>query len=198
MSVSIRFVEPRDAVDIVAIYGPSCESTPISFEVRPPTTDEITARIERIATQYPWLVCEIDGRVSGYVYASRHRERAAYAWSIDVAVYTASFCLRRGVGRGLYTSLLELLRLQGIYKAYAGITLPNDASVGLHEAFGFKPIGVYHGVGYKLGRWHDVGWWELSLQPVRRDPSPPQPIQAIRDSEAAHAALAEGAKLIRP
>ena len=99
----------------------------------------------------------------GYAYAGRHRSREAYQWSVEVSVYVAENQHRRGVGRALYTSLVECLRLQGFFHAYAGITLPNPASVGLHESLGFQPVGVYKDVGYKLGQWHTVGWLELII-----------------------------------
>ena len=143
MGARIRFAEPRDAAAIQAIYAPFCESTAISFELRPPSVDEMAERIAKISSQYPWLVCEIDGRMAGYVYACSHRERAAYRWAVDVTVYVDAAYRRRGVGRALYSSLLALLRQQGYSKAYAGITLPNPGSVGVHEAMGFVPVAVY-------------------------------------------------------
>jgi len=114
---------------------------------------------------YPWLVCEYRDRLAGYAYASRHAERAAYQWSVDTSIYVHSDFRRRRVGQALYKSLFRILAAQGYYSAYAGITLPNPASVRLHESVGFRPIGVYREVGYKMGAWHDVGYWELALQP---------------------------------
>jgi phosphinothricin acetyltransferase len=116
----------------------------------------------------------------GYVYASPHRARAAYCWSVDVSVYTSSKYRRQGVGRALYTSLFACLRLQGLYNAYAGITLPNPGSVGLHESFGFDLVGIYREVGYKSGQWHDVGWWQMALQPrIMEPPAPTMLPQAV-------------------
>ena len=143
MAAHIRFAEPTDAAGILAIYGPYCESTCVSFEVVAPTIEQIQERISRITADYPWLVAEIDGQIAGYVYASRHHERAAYRWSVDVAVYVAAGQQRRGVGRILYETLFSILREQGHFKAFAGITLPNPASVGLHESLGFRPAAVY-------------------------------------------------------
>ena len=197
MSVTIRFAEPRDAGALQAIYAPYCESTPVSFETVAPSVAQMAERIVRISAQYPWLVCEVAGQLAGYVYATQHGERAAYGWSVDVAVYTSLGYRRRGVGRGLYTSLFSLLRAQGYYKAYAGIVVPNPESVRLHEAVGFKPMAVFPGVGYKLGRWRDVGWWQLDLQPESAEPAPPRSVGELRDSEVARAALAEGARLVR-
>jgi phosphinothricin acetyltransferase len=192
MAAHIRFAEPTDAASILAIYAPYCESTCVSFEVVAPTVAQMQERISRITAGYPWLVGEFNGQIAGYVYASRHHERAAYRWSVDVAVYVAPSQHRRGVGRTLYETLFSILRTQGLFKAFAGVTLPNPASVGLHESVGFRPAGVYEGIGYKFHRWLDVGWWQLELQPERDHPAEPQPFRSMLDSPAVAAALAEG------
>jgi phosphinothricin acetyltransferase len=149
-------------------------------------------RIQKITERLPWLVLEQDGRIAGYVYASPHRERAAYQWSVDVAAYVAPDFRRRGVASALYTTLFHLLVAQGYFKAYAGITLPNPASVGVHEAMGFTLVGVYRGVGYKLGAWHDVSWYQRELQPERPEPDPPRPVQAVEATRAWADALDAG------
>ena len=136
-------------------------------------------RISVTLITYPWLVYEENGRVLGYVYASEHRKRSAYQWSCDVSAYLAPQARRRGLGRTLYTCLFNLLIEQGISTAFAGISLPNDASVGLHEAMGFKPIGIYPNVGYKSGRWCDVGWWHLPLQELTPEPASPLPFSEL-------------------
>jgi L-amino acid N-acyltransferase YncA len=197
MSVTIRFAEPRDAAGIQSIYAPYCESSSVSFETVAPTVAQMAERIERVLAQYPWLVCEVGGQLAGYAYATRHSERAAYGWSVDVAIYTSPEFRRRGVARALYTSLFALLRAQGYYKAYAGIVVPNVESVRLHEAVGFKPMAVFPGVGYKLGRWRDVGWWQLDLQPESPEPAPPRTVGELINTEVARAALAEGERLVR-
>jgi L-amino acid N-acyltransferase YncA len=178
MSLKIRFVEPDDAADIVAVYGPYCDGTVISFETAAPTVEQMRERIERIMKQFPWLVCEIDGEIAGYVYACPHRERAAYRWAVDVAVYIAPQHQRRGIGQALYSVLFQILRAQGYFKAYAGVTLPNLGSIGLHEAVGFKPLAVYPGVGYKFGKWLDVGWWQLDLRTQTEKPQEPIPFRS--------------------
>jgi phosphinothricin acetyltransferase len=183
MSINIRLASAEDATAIAAIYAPYCESSPVSFEIVPPSADDIASRINTVTAQYPWLVLDAEGVVAGYAYASRHRERAAYQWSVDVAVYVNSAHHRRGVGRALYTTLFDLLRHQGFFKAYGGITLPNPSSVGLHEAVGFTLVGVYRGVGYKLGAWHDVAWFQKSLRPERHAPAPPSSVSSIGGSE---------------
>jgi L-amino acid N-acyltransferase YncA len=177
---TIRLATERDAAAVAAIYAPFCDSTAVSFESVAPSPEEMANRIRATTAQWPWLVLEIDGVVAGYAYASRHRDRAAYAWAVDTAVYVGDGHRGHGVGRALYTALVDFLRAQGYFKACAGITLPNPASVALHEAIGFKPVGVYRGIGYKLGAWHDVAWYELALQPERADPAPPKRRAEVR------------------
>lgn len=196
MSATIRFATEADAAAIQAIYDPYVRETPISFEIEPPTLEEIGQRIRMTLAHLPWLVCVIDDQVAGYAYASQHRRRAAYSWAVDVSAYVDPRYQRRGIGRALYTALLAMLEAQGFYSAYAGIALPNPASVGLHAALGFEPVGVYHQVGYKLDQWHDVGWWQRALQTRQLAPLPPTPLPLIRDSEAIAAALARGAALL--
>jgi phosphinothricin acetyltransferase len=193
----IRLAVAADADEIAAIYAPFCTETAVSFECVAPTPQEMAQRICKITEQLPWLVLEDGGHLAGYVYASPHRERAAYQWSVDVAAYVAPDFRRRGVGRALYTSLLRLLAAQGFFKAHAGVTLPNPASVGLHEALRFQSVGVYRGVGYKLGAWHDVRWYQLALQPERPEPPPSKPIGEVLDTPEWEAALAEGLSLYR-
>lgn len=191
-----RFAEELDAAAIQEIYAPYCESSAVSFETTAPSIEEMGHRIRKISEQFPWLVGELDRRVLGYAYGSKHRQRAAYQWSVDAAVYVRPGSQRSGLGRGLYTSLSRILALQGYRQVYAGIALPNPASVGLHEAVGFEPVGIYRGVGYKLGRWHDVGWWALSLQPESDNPEPPRSIREIRHSPAVQEALEAGEILV--
>lgn len=192
----LREAAEDDASTIAGIYAPYCETTPITFETEAPSAEEIRGRIAKVLPQYPWLVCEVDGRVVGYAYGNRHRERAAYRWGVDVAIYLDRGCHRRGIGRALYSALLPMLVAQGFYTAYAGITLPNGASAGLHRAMGFEPVGVYHGAGYKQGAWHDVVWLEKQLQPQRPQPAEPIPANQLRGSPAWIAALRLGESLL--
>ena len=171
----IRHADPdRDAAACAAIYAPFVTDSVISLEEVAPTPTDMAARIERISRTHPWLVAGDDSEVCGFAYASLHRERAAYRWATDVTVYVEPACQRRGIGRSLYSSLFELLARQGFHVACAGITLPNPASVGLHEALGFVPLGVYRRIGFKFGTWWDVGWWQLELISASSAP-PPQP-----------------------
>jgi phosphinothricin acetyltransferase len=197
MATLFRFAHEGDAGAVQRIYAPFCESTPISFEMQAPSVAEMAQRIARIAARLPWLVCEREGVIAGYAYASPHRERAAYQWSVDMTVYIGADHWRSGVGRGLYTTLLHILPLLGYYKAYAGVTLPNPASEGLHRAVGFEPVGVYRGVGYKMGRWHDVAWFQRILQPETVEPTPPRRMAEVIDSTEVCAALRAGEALVR-
>jgi phosphinothricin acetyltransferase len=196
MASIIRIANPADAAGVLAIYAPYCDSSTVSFEIAAPTIEQMRQRIEQIVAQDPWLVCEIDGHLAGYVYASQHRPRAAFRWSVDVAVYVDAAHHRRGIARALYSSLFAVLREQNYVKAYAGITLPNPHSVGLHETMGFRPVSVYPSAGYKLGRWLDMGWWQLSLRPENANPPEPRAFASIRNSDAVAKALAAGEALL--
>jgi len=155
----------EDSEAIAAIYAPYCTDTVISFEMEAPTADEMRQRIEKITKALPWLVEERNGKVVGYAYASPHRERLAYQYSVEVSVYVEKNFHKQGIGTALYKQLFDELRVLGKYNALAGITLPNQASVGIHERLGFVRTGTYSKVGYKFQAWHDVGWWQLVLQP---------------------------------
>ncbi|MEP7378841.1 MAG: N-acetyltransferase family protein [Chloroflexota bacterium] len=160
-----------DSARVAEIYSPAVEGNFISFEESAPTADEMADRMRKVLARMPWLVAEDEsGRVVGYAYASPHRERAAYRWSVDISVYVDMHWQRRGIGLLLYDELLERLRGQGFVNVYAGVTLPNPASVALHEAIGMRRIGVYERVGYKLGQWRDVAWFGMRLS-EEGDPS---------------------------
>ena len=197
MRATIRHAAEADAAQIAAVYAPYVRDTALSFEVLAPSASAMAERIRALTATYPWLVCTDRDAVLGYAYASRHHERAAYQWSIDVSVYVAAAAHRRGIGRALYTSLLRLSAAQGFYNAYAGITLPNSSSVALHEAMGFRPVGVYRSVGHKLGAWYDVGWWALDLQPRPVTPSPPRRVQTLLDTGAWREAVVAGQLCLR-
>lgn len=193
MPTTIRLATLDDAEQVQAIYAPYCH-TPISFELEPPSAEEMQRRLAKVLGTYPWLVLEENGAVLGYVYATQHRERAAYQWSVDTTVYVRQGQQRRGVGRALYTSLLALLPLQGFVNAYAGVALPNPASVGLHEALGFLPVGVYRQVGFKCGAWHDVAWFQRPLQARPAAPGPPRRLEEVWDMPEWAEALSHGLK----
>ncbi|HDS1679003.1 TPA: N-acetyltransferase [Pseudomonas putida] len=161
--IEIRIASSEDAVAIQAIYAPIVLHTAISFEEVAPSEEEMRQRIETTLHTYPYLVALQDGRVVGYAYASQHRARAAYRWAVDVTVYVAEGQRRSGIGRQLYDVLLPVLKQLGYRSAYAGISLPNQGSVGLHERLGFQHIGTFPQVGFKLNAWHDVGYWRFDF-----------------------------------
>jgi len=171
---AIRVATEQDAGAVATIYAPYVRDTVISFEDIPPSPEEMRQRILKTLATHPFLVFEDTERVVAYAYASPHKERAAYRWSADVAIYASPEVHRRGVGRALYTSLFEILERQGFHSAFAGVTLPNEKSVGLHEAMGFQAIGIYRQAGFKFGAWRDVGWWGRSISngPPHNEPVP--------------------------
>jgi L-amino acid N-acyltransferase YncA len=197
MAFEIRLARRDDAHPIAAIYRPFVETTIISFETVAPDPHEMSDRIEGTLTRYPWLVCEWNGEIAGYAYATKHRERKAYQWSVDTSAYVHPNYWRRGIGAGLYRSLFGMLSAQGFVNAYAGIALPNPASVGLHESVGFRPVGVYRSVGYKLGAWHDVGWWERPLQNHSSPPREPVGLTELQDRRDFPTLLTAGLSVIR-
>jgi L-amino acid N-acyltransferase YncA len=190
MTDGIVLATAAHAPGVHGIYAPVVRTSATSFEWEPPSVDEMAARIAGVTADLPWLVLERDGAVAGYAYASHFRARAAYRWSVETSVYVHADQRGRGVGRALYGALLPMLGALGYGSVYAGITLPNPASVALHERLGFAPLGAYARAGYKLGAWHDVGWWQLHL-PVPDPPPEPRPVQALAGTEAwAHAVAA--------
>jgi L-amino acid N-acyltransferase YncA len=175
-SAILRHADPeRDAASFAAMYAPYVEGSATSFEEVAPDAAQFRSLVERTTRSYPWLVLEDAGRVVGYAYASTHRSRAAYRWTVEVSIYVDPARQRAGAGRRLYEALFDLLRRQNLRVALAGITLPNDASVGLHRALGFEPVGTYRDIGWKAGAWQDVAWWQRALAPGDDGP-PPEPL----------------------
>jgi phosphinothricin acetyltransferase len=173
--VIIRVAHPSDAAGIRAVYAPFVAGSPSTFEEELPTPADFQARM-LASPRRPWLVAEAGGEIAGYAYASAHRSRASYRWSVDTSVYLAAAYHRRGLGRRLYDELIVRVRELGYLNLYACITLPNAASVALHTSVGFRPIGVFAHAGYKLGAWHDVGWFGLTLVDEHpANPAEPRP-----------------------
>jgi phosphinothricin acetyltransferase len=164
MSFLIRQAEVQDSARLLAIYAYYVENTTISFEVEVPTLAEFARRVETISREYPFLVCMNGDDLCGYAYASRHRERAAYRYDVDVSAYVKEGMQGKGAGSALYAALFDALAQGEYYNAYAGVALPNERSLALHRKFGFQPVGVYHHTGYKFGKWHDVMWLEKKLR----------------------------------
>jgi L-amino acid N-acyltransferase YncA len=159
----IRSADQGDAARCAEIYRPFVTDSWVSFEIDPPDEAEMAKRIGDYGRTHGWLVFETGGKIAGYAYGSPHRTREAYQTSCDVAVYVDPAFARQGVGRALYAALLPLLRERGYHAAFAGIGLPNEGSIGLHEAMGFTPVGVYKEVGWKMGGWRDTSWWQRLL-----------------------------------
>ena len=197
MTTSIRLATEVDAAQMLAVYRPFVLESPFTFEVVPPSVEEFEARVAATMETLPWLVCDDHGTLLGFAYAARHHPREAYQWSVDCSIYVYADHRGRGVGRALYTSLFACLRALGYYNVYAGITLPNAPSVALHEAMGFTEVGVYRSAGYKLGAWHDVGWWQLALREHGAVESAPRtPGDAVGTREWREA-LEEGARFLQ-
>jgi len=164
MNPIIRLAEEQDVPGILEIYAPFILRTSVTFEETVPDEDLFWERIELIMTELPYLVCEIDGRIAGYAYASGYRSRASYRWTKEVSVYVHPDFHRKRVALALYTSLNEMVRYQGIADLLAIITMPNVPSVAFHEHLGYRKCGEFSKVGYKLNEWQNVGWFELFLQ----------------------------------
>jgi L-amino acid N-acyltransferase YncA len=197
-TLRVRIATPDDAAGLAAIYAPIVRDTVISFEYDPPGADVMRQRVAALLPRWPWLVCERDGVLLGYVYASTHRERAAYQWAVEVSAYIAADARRHGVARALYGALFAMIAAQGCVHAYAGITLPNVPSVALHESLGFRKLGVYERIGFKFGAWHDVGWWSLLLREPPRGPAAPVPFATWREQPACAAMLSAAEARLRP
>lgn len=168
---TVRDATAADAAVCAAIYAPYVTGTAITFEVDPPTVDEMAERIAKARSTHAWLVLEDEGQVVGYAYAGPMKPRPAYRWSCEVSVYVAPNRHRTGAGRTLYNALFDRLTQRGYRTAIAGVTLPNPASEALHKSLGFEPIGIYRNIGWKLGSWHDVAW---SQRPLAKYPDPPE------------------------
>jgi len=175
--VSIRLAAAGDAAALSALYAPYVTGSAVSFETEPPGEADFRARIEAGAGLHPWLVaCDERGGLLGYASASPFRPRPAYRFTVETSVYLAQDAVGRGIGGELYRRLLDTLERQGFAQAIGAITLPNPASVALHERLGFERAGTYRNVGWKLGRWHSVGLWQRPLAAVGEDPPPPKPV----------------------
>ncbi|MBT2187934.1 arsinothricin resistance N-acetyltransferase ArsN1 family B [Sphingobium nicotianae] len=155
---------PTDAARCADIYRPFVTDNWVSFETEPPDAAEMAARIATYGASHAWLVAQDEaGTVLGYAYGSPHRTRAAYQTSADIGIYVDPQAARQGIGRALYAALFPLLKAKGVHAVFAGIALPNPASIALHEAMGFTPVGIYREVGWKMDGWRDVGWWQRVL-----------------------------------
>jgi phosphinothricin acetyltransferase len=175
----IRLATPDDAPGILAIYAPYIEKTSFTFETEVPSLDEFAERISSYLLTWPWLVSETQGKITGYAYATKYRERTAYQWCTESSIYVHDDFQQSGTGRVLYTVLVEILQRQRFRNVYAVINLPNEKSVSFHERMGFRYFATYEQVGYKLGKWKNVGWWRLVINEFGDEPSPPIPFSEL-------------------
>ena len=171
--VEVRIARKSDAPGILDIYKPYIDHSAITFETETPGIEQFEQRIEKCLQRFPWLVCVVDGVIAGYVYASAHRDREAYQWTCECSVYIHNQFMGKGLGSAMYAVLFDILKIQGIRNVYAGITLPNQASIQLHERMGFEHFATYENVGYKTDGWKTVGWWRLQLNDYELNPAPP-------------------------
>jgi L-amino acid N-acyltransferase YncA len=171
--MKIRLATVEDASGILQIYAPYIRDTSLTFETDVPTIEAFQQRIENYLQNWPWLLCDDEGLIAGYAYASRYRERVAYQWSVECSVYIHDQYHHAGIGKALYEALLAILKMQGYRNVYAVINLPNEASVRFHEHCGFSFFAEFPKVGYKLGQWKNVGWWQKKINDYDFDPEPP-------------------------
>lgn len=195
-TVQIRPADLADAAAMLEIYAPYVEQTTVSSEYIAPSLEEFRGRIRTFSEKLPWLVCMVDGRVAGYSYASPHRTRAAYQWSVETSIYVSPDFHRHGIARALYSALFELLRMQGYYNIYVGITSPNERSMKFHKAMGFIISGAYQNSMYKFGQWRDVLWMGKQLREHEGEPQPTVPFPALRDTPMCTRVLDEAAAKI--
>lgn len=195
-NIVIRLAVPEDAEAILNIYAGYIRNTVITFEVEVPTVEAFQTRMEQIQEQFPWLVCEIDGVIAGYAYASKHAQRAAYRWSADLSVYIDEKYHRRHIAAALYAALYEMLKAQGYYTVYAGVSTPNPKSEAFHLAQGFEVVGVYPNVGYKLGKWCTLTWYGLPLQEYSDTPQEPKRLEEVLTMQKIEQILANSAQMV--
>jgi L-amino acid N-acyltransferase YncA len=170
----IRDAVEADAAGCLAIYEPYVTSSVVSFEITLPSVEQMAARISAATGTHAWLVLEDPGRIVGYAYGHRFAERAAYRWACETSIYLELGRRRTGGGRALYEALLARLAERGYRRALAGMSLPNEASVGFHRALGFEPVGVYRQIGWKNGAWHDVVWMQKTIAIAPDPPAEPR------------------------
>lgn len=179
----LRIAELDDAEQMLAIYAPYVKNTRVSAEYEVPTCEVFQERIRETEKQFPWIVCEIDGEIVGYGYASRHHARAAYQWSVETSIYVKNTFHRQGIASTIYKALFEILAWQGFYNIFVGITSPNEKSFQFHSAMGFVDSGSYQNTMYKFGKWCDVHWMAKSLREHMGEPKPTISFPEIRESE---------------
>jgi L-amino acid N-acyltransferase YncA len=188
--LTMRLIKNDDSKGALDVYKPYVVSTAITFEYDVPSLDDFSTRVETIANEYPWLVCLKDDKIIGYAYASKHRYKTAYQWSPESTIYLSSDYHRKGIAKILYKTLFSILRLQGYVNVYAGVALPNIKSEEFHIALGFNKIGDFSKIGFKLGKWHDVRWFQLHLTEHIDNPQIPKSIKEIEKTSVFQTILA--------
>lgn len=188
----IRIAKDSDAAALLEIYKPYVEDTAITFDMKVPSLIEYIQKMKFILSEAPFLVCEINGKIVGFAYADRFRPKEAYKWTREVTVYVDKEHHSNKYGSALYYSLIDLLKCQNYRNVVAGITLPNIPSVSFHERIGFHQVGVYDNVGYKLGKAHRVGWWQMSLQEYSAPALDIIPLEEVIQTEEGKKALKNG------
>ncbi len=181
--VTLRMAALSDADALSRIYAPYVLNTTVTFEYEPPTAEAFAARIAGIYTQYPYLVCELDGGIAGYAYAHRLFDRAAYGWNAELSVYVRTDCRGHGVGKRLCRAVTELLRLQGVLFVYAIIAAPNEPSERLHASLGFARCAEFTDAGFKHGGWHSTIWYKKALGKRTAPPAPVIPVTRLAPAQ---------------
>lgn len=192
----IRLAVEDDCSSILNIYAPFISDTAITFEYKIPSLKEFGARMAKIQKTYPWLVCEIGGEIAGYAYASRYGEREAFDWSVELSIYISPDFQRKSIGKALYCALLDILKLQGFYNAYALVSVPNAKSEKLHESFGFETVGQFRNVGYKLKSWRNIKTFGLKLNEYENSPEKPKAVGIVSNAEECRSIVKKAEKLI--
>lgn len=168
---TIRKVRIDDVKRLLEIYEQYIDSS-ITFECHLPTTQEFKDRIETFSAEYPYLVCEDEGRVVAYAYAHKLFEREAYQWNAELSIYIDQSCTGHGIGKRMYEELIRVLQEMGVKKVYGIVTIPNEPSERLHESLGFQRVWVHEHGGYKNDSWHDVAWFEKNIGTFEESPKP--------------------------
>lgn len=197
MKAIIRMAKKEDTTQQLDIYAPFILDSAVSFELEVPDPEDYWRRIQGIQAAAPWMVCDIEDRISGFAYAGPHRNRAAYQWSRELSVYVHPEFRRKGVAQALYYTIVRILKLQGYRNVFAGIVVPNPASIAFHRQFGFKPIGVYEGVGYKMGKWQNVSWWGLTLGDLITPPGKIASLDQLSGTRAFEDCIVAGLKALK-
>ena len=179
----IRLIQDSDADEVLAIYKYYVDHTAISFEYDAPTKEEYIERIKTNTERYPWLVCLYENKIIGFAYGSTHRYRTAYQWSPEATIYIDHQFQSKGLGKILYQTLFDLLKLQGYCNVFAGVALPNEKSVALHLSLGFEVIGIFKNVGFKHGQWHSTQWFQLNLDPLNTNPHVPYKVKELQETK---------------